>query len=745
MTLDTNITLNDVLMLKQSETDITEAYMLGIYHLQQTCESSVMNMIINDISGVIESVTSSISKAGYNFGDKILSYLVNSTTFIEKSKKVIEPMREESIDFYINGYNFSVLNSPRIDFSELNKIFDEYSQFVTNINKLIQTSSLGDSLKIEQLSSGYRDENSLSKLRAQMLGCNCESISGENFLMEVKKFYRSGTTTKELIYIDKLYVMAAINDVKSIKTELERTKKDFDYLNKVYDSIINTINLTLNSISNTQQKQVCLDIPTNGVLDTDTSKAISFCLSAINSKYFQVVELRNIAEIILGGRLSALRDQIIQIMEILSICGNIANDTQTKDDVPVVKTPTGKELYVYAMPLTEDVDYMETALEQSILCETEYQSVITERYNQEMMLLESCLEHQMVMLLEDSGNISKRYQSVKTAFITFMDRLIAAIRKKTVAYNKRYIPWLHDIGEEEMIKKAQSMTSMSIAPYFDANDIVKDSRDIASEIQKASKATDKASLDFTKKFVDNFDTQEKYDMNKGDLPGYLKNYFRFHKKNADSVKKQEISGKDLANKVSMMLKYIENYEKNSKSLENLSTSIQQAVDDMDKVMESFDYLQLLERPACESDLILLEGYQALLEAEDEKKTGTVINEKGEEESPTSVETSDQKQEKDAKENGQTPNKSSKYSNTFQHFFQLVIGAYVTAMEERFINYVNVLSLLSGTKPTVDKDGKYAPKNEEKSNKETPQQESVLPQRLYDKPSVMKGATMYSRK
>ena len=61
----------------------------------------------------------------------------------------------------------------------------------------------------------------------------------------------------------------------------------------------------------------------------------------------------------------------------------------------------------------------------------------------------------------------------------------------------------------------------------------------------------------------------------------------------DSVKKQEISGKDLANKVSMMLKYIENYEKNSKSLENLSTSIQQAVDNMDKVMESFDYLRLI--------------------------------------------------------------------------------------------------------------------------------------------------------
>lgn len=750
---DTTEVLNDILLKKQSETNVTETLNLGKYQLDSIRESQVVSIITEDFSAIIARAGDIISKASMKMCDNVITYLTDSLKFVEKNRKTFEAMKD--VDFYIEGFDFSTLSAPRINFSELDSVIKGYDKFVNNMNK--QLLSIG-SVSQESVSSqllAYTQESNLAKVRASMLNGSDKSIDSASFLPTVKRHYRSGCLDKRDIRIQHPDIIKTLDNLDKIKDDTEKTKKELSYLNSRCNTCMDSIRRLTSSIMDKQQSQICLTGPwdDNTTQCTDTQiEQLNTCLAIVNTKYTQIVELHNIGETILGERLVALKEQIAQSITILNAAMHDARIKKAGDmvgkEAPTLKLMSGKPAEVYPTPATEASDYVEAALDQTIICEAQYNSLIEMRYIQEMSFIGDCVENQRINIVTEAGTLSKKYESVKSAIIQFVDKIVAAVREKIVAYNKRYIPWLSYIGEEKMIQKAKSMSSITMAPYFKGEDISGDLRAITAEIQKASKPTDKNSLDFTKKFLDGITTQEKYDQNRGDIPGYLKNYFRFHVKNVDKVKKEEVSGNDLAGKVSGMMKYIKNYETNMKPLANLSKTVERAVNEMDVTMESFNYLQLLECYASDTELGLLEGYQALLEEDTntgnkEEKAGTVTNEKGETESPTTIETPEKKEQKEAEARGEKPVKSSKYANTFQSFFQLVIAAYVTAAEERFINYVNVLSELSGSRPTVDKDGKYVVKlKKEDKKKAEPTKESVLPQRFYDKPSTMKGTSMY---
>lgn len=699
--------LGESYRLKCSETDIMETINLALYNFGKTGDAEILRECSRDISGIIERESEGITEGCLTYKGIVPSY----DAFIMKhSKFIISEAPDDAVTFDIIGYPFSVIDAPRIDFSEFEKVIDSYDTFHAGIIKIM---SGNDSQEVEDVLNDYMNDSNLSEIRGKVLGSK-RKIYELDFMNDVRKFYRSGSSRTEEIHITRKYIKnEVVGKIKDIQKDFDRTDKELKQVNTLFlkgTALIKHTQLSCERMSGSPE----------GIIIRN---------NLFNLKYSQLVFLENCYRTILTERIRALNDQMSQNLEIFKHVMNFCSNNNDSGETVAES--------IRSSLLFESTDYTEAALEDMILTQSSYTDIMEARYALERDFVTRCLEAGAIQDVMEAGSLSHGYQTVKAALIKFIDKIIAMVREKVVSFNQKYVPWLKDVGEDKLKEKAKTVNSITTAPYYDGDDLSGDLRDIVSAINDASGNTDKNDLSYMKKFVDGFNTQQNYDDARADLSGYLKNYFRFHKKNAKSVKKVELSGKDLESKVPTMFKYIMQYEKNVKSLDNLKKTLESSLKSMedDKVMDSLLYLQSENRHSINTDLALLEGYQVLLEADNDDKAGTVVNDKGEAESPTKIETSEQKEKEEAKKNGETPTSSSKYTSTFRNFFQLTISAYITAMEERYINYIDILSQLAGGRPKIDKNGKYIPKEE-------PTKESVLPENFYRKPAKLKGLSLY---
>lgn len=707
MTLASSSPLNESFQLKCSETSIMETFNRALYHFSKTNDISILQECAKDISGIMDQSLNYINIPYPNYTKRYAS-------FIGKNIKYITGALQRDICFDTSGHYFSIAQVPRIDFKMFNDLMDDYVSFSESVFQVIS----GRDIDLKFRDSMYDDDYTRSILIGKILGVN-KSVAISDFVQHVKRSYRSGEISPKTIQIDDTYMSQHVLDYTKVVQDFNNTELDLKNLNSLFMKMVDLINVT---------RTKCLSI------SEDSPEKLELCFDALNYKYSQAVFFENVYRTILMERIKALNDLMLQNVE---VCNQYLKLFKM--------SVSGVRENILTNPNVEITDYVEVALEDMILSQIEYMTIMESRYTEEIKFVSECMHSGAVSQVVMELTLSGIYQALKDNFIKFIDKIIAIVRGKQLKYSQKYVPWLNDVGEETIVAKAKNMKSVTMAPYFDGNELSKDLRDIQSAITEVPRNTDKNNLSFTKRFVDNMDTQEKYENERGNLSGYLKNYFRFNKKNVKAVEKVDISGKDLASKIPTMFKYILQYEKSVKALDGLKRTLETTIQNLanSKVMDSFTYLQLEDCPASHTDLVLLEGYQLLLEETDTSKkdetVGKVVNDKGEVESPTKVETSEQKEKKEAKEKGETPVPSSKYTKIFQNFFQLAISAYITAMEERYISYVNVLCQLAGERPKVDDNGKYVPKEEKK---EEPVKDSTLPTTFYNKPPELKGLKLY---
>ena len=733
--------LNDVYAIKCSETDLMEANCKYQHYYNKTGDPQVLEEGLISISDIVKKMTSSYKKGITAFSSStkkdLLDYAVSLQKYAKKHESTIKNLQSDLVNFYVDGYNFSVLDVKRIDLSELYELLKQYDEFVKNFSRGTVEGSLE---AISQSISGYMSDKNLVKVRSSMLGApgDCE-IS--EFLTTIKKLYRGGTAKKEPVHVTKEYILRIINDIPRIQKDMQETLNESDTISKEYHAFLNNVSSMIEHLNSISKKDGDFSNP-------EIVKKYVNVMIQMRDRYSEVVSS---AVMIVNDRISALRELTAQSMEILTIAvvdvPRRAIMSVNDEKTPVLKKYSQTPNSTHPVFSLEATDYTEITLEQMILQESSYSDLMENRYLAESEFISSCLESNLISQeLMEAGNFNQKYQAIKETIIKFLEKLIAAVRGKAVEYNKRYVKWLNDVGEDNLKKSAQTMKSVTLAPYFDGADVSGDLRDIQTAINNASSNNDKNNLSFTKAFIDDIKTADDYNNIRGDLSGYLKNYFRFHKKNAKSVEKVEISGNDLSGKISDMVTYITNYEKNAAALEKLKNTFESALRSMgdNGVMDSFSYLQLEDIPASASDLTLLEGYSLLLEAKenDKDKSGVVTNDKGEVESATSIQTSDQQEKEEAKKNGEAGTSSARYINIFQNFFQLVISSYVTAMEERYITYVNILAQLAGGRPKVDDKGNYVPNDKKPTEVKEAFEGSTIPQSYYNKLPEMKGLSLY---
>ena len=758
---ENDVVLNDIYALKCSETQLMETQYRSQHQFNKTGDVDFVEEGLSDFVKTIKIASTNSMGRIKQFGDSIVKgihlYCTDFGKFVNKNKKFFEDLPEKSIDFTIEGFNYSATSSPRINLSELDNVIAGYNQFITGLSRQLQGINSDD---LDEYFDRYLDDANMAKICKHMMSYN-HDIMETDFLTTVKKSYRSGEVTPISVRVHKGMVMSIIKHYSDVEKDAELTARELDALGVKCRTVTQFLQSTIESLNDSKTKSVPLgtiSITKDGkfsvrnILEVggDNVDVVPACISFIRRKYAQIVKLQEMAQVILSERLKALQDEIRQNSDILKLCmvevpkkmlvdltGSSTKTPVLQKHLPNVPSETSVML--------EAINYTELALENLICMESEYCSVFEQRYREEIRFFMTCMESGVITsAVLEASSTKEKFEKIKAAMIEFLDKLIALFRKKVVDYSKRYKKWINDIGVDTLKEKAAEKTDgVSAAPYWEAQDVSKDIKSIASAMNSAVSNNDSSKLSFTSQFVNGIDDTGKFAENRGDLAGYLKNYFRFHKKNQKEVKKEQISGNDLVNKVAGMVEYINNYDSFVTLIENsIGKAIENNVNTLSRreTMESFAYMQLENAPASTTELGLMEGFELLLEAEE--KAGVVTNDKGEAESATSINTP----EKDGSDSNNTSDKASnsaEYARIFQSFFQLAISSLMTAMEERYITYINILSYIAGERPKVDKDGNYVPKEDTKDNTKVESTgESALPTSLYTKPATMKGTSLY---
>lgn len=749
---DANV-LNDVYTLQASGTEIMETCHKAAYQFSKTGDAEILEESLRDVANMITSAASKVSSGIVSFSKSIMknfdSYFKEFDTFAKKHKSYFASLPDDwKMEF--EGYRFSVIDR-KVDLSELGNIVSGYNLFLKDLQKI--ASGNLDPNQVRNMLDSYMSESNLSKIRAEVLGYS-SPISKNDFIGTVKKFYRSGDITPIKLTVTKRYILNSIKELDELRksinatvTDMEFTINSFQTLSSFFSNAIlllgsdqNQEEYPISSISITGKSKNFVSIKSEGTIRVSLEN-FQIIMDVLRLKYYQVSELQSIVQIVLSERLSALKSQMSQNTKILKT-SLMYSEAEKSLVVPVL----AKNLATTESADVFNTDYTTLLMEEFILTESMRREALECRYTEEMTAVAQCFENMLVSseVLEGIGSASKeKIENFKATITAFFEKIIEIFRRKSIDYSQRYVPWVKDMNKEGKFKEnVNNVGAITASPFWKVDSADADMNDIISAINTGKSNKDFEKLPFTSKFVNNAGTLDEYNNIRSDIAGYLKNYFRFHVKNAETVKKEEISGNDLVNKIDTMVNYVISYGNYVKVLERSRDDMLKSIDDISAVSESVSYLNLECRPVSETDLTLLEGYQIILE--EEIKSGAVVNANGEKESATSVETSEDKAKKDAKENGKPDpsSASTRYITIFQQFFQLAISSWMTATEERYISYLNMLFKIAGERPKVDKNGKYV-KTEKKEEDVTKVGESVIAEStFYTKPAGLKGLSLY---
>lgn len=397
------------------------------------------------------------------------------------------------------------------------------------------------------------------------------------------------------------------------------------------------------------------------------------------------------------------------------------------------------------------MDYTVMALESSLETLKMIQQYEVTTMREEAAFIETCLESGFITVMEaeqKEGIVKRMVNACKE----FLNRILTAFKTRSVESCERYLGWI-TANREVFKKRAAKQSPIKLMPLW-KGEWEQDSATVISALQKAyNNYANKKYDDYSwcKTLVNDEELVKNQDSN---LPEYLKNKFRYNEIGKLQMEPVRITGGELAELVDEMVDYLIKYKDGpSKHADNIQKTYNRRLDTLKEptgavpttsetseapktteVTQSNEnaFVRLYGKPVCETELVNMINYSVVYEKVDDKneEKPPAINDKnakeGEkvEQTHDVVKTGDKEtqdesdKEKDAVSgtNNET-NKVEKdksedavnYLKDCDHFFKLCITAYITAAEERFKSYVNVMLTIgdeTGKPPKVDKDGKY---------------------------------------
>lgn len=677
------------------------------------------------------------------FFKKILLYITAAYDDLDKVAKQAEPIVKnmKEVDFTIDGYKFTVLDTSGPNIKEFQNIVSEYNSDMEDLAKVKDA-------EIKKKLLDWMSDSHLDKLRAEVLGVST-SITEDDYLDEIRKYYRDGEDSSGDIKVTKSMVMDIIGHAKRLEDVKKAAIKDRDNLIALLSRTETFFNKNLPTMYRGNQMQgntAKISVADNKFSKEDnyqnvTDSSVKLITTYATFKSRQVNKIASMINLVACERVNALRDQIKQERVVLRKC--LFNDK--REDVKVEESAiqifpnigyNGRCFTTYAMESNVIDSKAYDAISQMVLL------------NEATFLTQSALTNRVHYLME--ADMDSGLGKVKSAIGAIIESVVAAFRKKAIGEASKYKPWLDEI-KGGLADKAKEKKEFKMANFADA-DYNAMANTIVSSIRKAYASKDYNDTSFAKDIINSFDSFEK--INDDSSRALMLNYFRTGKADA-KLDIATFNGSSLAGKVPEMIKYIEQYGNNvTKPAENISSTFK-TQNEAFKVTESFmngsTFLDLIGKPICESEVVLCTDYNEMFSPVSESKHTIVTedtdiggkveglgkagaeavkaaggegakesNQQAEEvKSATQVSSTDDP--KVAAENGtaekKTNNAAVTYKKNVDRFFKNCITLYIKAREEQFLAYVNALSEIDGGKPKFDKNGKYLSKEKEKKEDE----------------------------
>lgn len=690
------------------------------------------DIVMESVGDIFKTIANGLNKfiqKVKEFFKKILLYITSAYQDLDKLseevKKIIKD--KDDIRFKIDGFKFTVMDKSGPNTTEFHDIVSSYNEDMAKLSKLKES-------EIKKSITAWLEESNLDRLRGQVLGNN-ERIPEDEFLDEIRSYYRNGEISTSTIEVTKSMVMDIIGHAKRLEDLKKSSIKDRDTLINLLTKSESFFGRTIYSYYKGSEKQINVskvNVSDDKFSTEDNNVNVNDELSKIISMYAsykakQVNKIAGMINLVACERVNALRDQIKQERTILRKClFGSSSDDAVKESVSIFPD-TGYH----------GSDYPVLAMESNIQDYKIYEQLSRMVLLEEAQFIVNSIKSGEVFYLMEADT-NQLGSKVKNTIADIIESIVKTFREKAIGNVDKYKPWLDEISDG-LKDKAKTKKELTMANFVDAN-YSNMAKEIQNAISIAYKSTKYDDVSFATSILNTIKTKE--DLTDPNTRTLLLNYFRTGKAE-EKLATKTMNGAELSGKVDAMVKYIQSYGTTvTQPVDAISKALKTATESF-KVTESMitgdTYLDIISAPVCESDVVLCKDYNRMfrpvtesfvMEAEiggDGKsaiageanksvkqaaKAASAETKNGEDiKNATSVKSEDNP---DAKADTgiaekKTNNEAVAYKKAIDGFFKYCITLYMKAREEQFLSYVNVLSEIDGAKPQFDKNGKYVPK------------------------------------
>jgi hypothetical protein len=722
--------LSAIYDLQEVDRAVFKSYVRTGYFMESGVDYDIVTESVSDtIQTFINGIRKFIEKVK-EFFKKILLYITSAHKDLDKLAKDVKPIvdKMDKIEFTIQGYKFTVLDTPGPNTREFQSIVDSYNEDMKNIKDL----------KIEEVKrevSKWLYESHLDQLRGDVLGVG-SGINQDDFLETVRKHYRNGETSTSEIKVDKMMIDQIIRDSSNLTRVEKDSIKDRDTLCTL---LKRTEQFFSNNVSTSYRKAgksvnvSTIDTADNRFRTTDNFQSVSDAQVKAISVYVslksrQVNRIAGMINTVASERVNALKDQIKQERVILRKCLFGNNAEAEKKDVKESLLPDDGDAIDMAIAEADGfevgfhgVPYDSLMEEANIIASLESNQVSAQALVTEAMFLMEAYETGELYDLMEAGALKNAAVKVKNSIKNILLALLDNYKKKSVELKQKYLPWVKAV--QQYLPELAQKSEVTMVPFYKANTSA-----MASEITKAYSSAydskDYGNVSFARTLTPSVKTVD--DLTKIN-DTMLINYFRIGEQ-TEKLQPITIKGNQLASEIEKMATYCLNYDnevtKNVKSIEDAIKSKSDNFKVTESALFTDSWISLIDAPVCESDLVLCRDYgrlvSSVMEAGDVKiGNGATPTDAGKsmqnaqnasggegKVNPTAAtggEVDENGNPQEGNTNAKVNEEANKYKTAIDSYFRKVLGKYTTAREEQFLAYLNAIKVVVGASPKFEGD------------------------------------------
>lgn len=682
--------------------------------------------ICHSIADWFKKLANAIKEFFLKFIKIFTDFSLSLKDYVTKNK---DALLATKINTTVNGYEFSVLDSPDPDMSEFDKLLASYNDMLGRIDSL-------ETSEIRKQSSDFLATLNMDHLRGKVLGSK-NAIQSDKFLDEVRKFYRSGQESTSSIKVDASYIREIVSHADSLVNAKEKAIKDRDRILKLLKAAESFFNsrVTVGYTGNTPNIKT-RTVSSNSSSDkfqSDEGETLNHAQyykkysTLMTSKYNEIRELAKIINTVVTERANAFRDQVKQERKLVAMAMK-----------PIV-SKSAEESTFYEEDVEEATNYEMVGNEFDFLNEP-----IVEQVKLDNLCREAIWYHNAMNGQYDYVAMEGVISTLANALQGFVLKITGMFRGKAKEMSKKYTPWLKDDGVIDAIKTNARSTSLNLIDHWSA-DYRRDLTLIEDAFNRVfQEPNDDKKCEFAANFIKetNIENIKKFKDNNRDMTNVMRNYFRCGKAGVDKMEKVTLAGSALEKQIERMIAYVNDYPKFAETLVNLDAKAKNLkVPTTESLSLWFDsYLNIEGCTVAESALGMIlptqPGFDYVLEAtpanapapapggntqatqaaNNAAKNAPDPNAKGNDnktDNPTQVVNNENDKLKEAGDQGKGKNgeaKNAYYSFTCD-FLKKLVSSYCTVCEEREILYINVLKNCAGPEHRpVFRNGEYVKKS-----------------------------------